>query len=133
MILTSQLLHAVGTSGCGFNSAQLAVLGVTNKKSGWLRGLVGREISEKNYALLLELKGAKPSKQRTIVPKLEMERIANIQKPQGLNRRECKRQIRRFWNCVDANEFTAAEDHINRIAELCREAQAAFARKCEVS
>lgn len=43
------------------NSAQMHLLGLPRKlKSGWMRGLVGKEIPNWMYARALELKGRKP-------------------------------------------------------------------------
>ncbi len=65
MILTSNNLHAGGRSGVGFNRKQLEVLGVEwPPKKGWLRALVGTEISEEQYAEFLSHRkaGGKPAR-----------------------------------------------------------------------
>lgn len=47
MKITSEWLHAQATAGCGWTKKQLAVLGVPSPpRAGWLKALVGREISE---------------------------------------------------------------------------------------
>lgn len=58
MILTSQNIHAFGTAGCGFNAKQLQILGVTEKKKGWLTRLIGKEISEEDYRRLMDLRNS---------------------------------------------------------------------------
>lgn len=68
MILTHENLHAIANGGCGFNTAQLHLLDVTEMKSGWLRRLIGTEIHDDTYALLLRLKGAKRKEQLALVP-----------------------------------------------------------------
>ena len=68
MILTHQNIHSIATGGCGFNTAQLHLLNVTNLKRGWLTRLIGTEIPDDTFALLQKLKGAKPIEQRKLVP-----------------------------------------------------------------
>jgi hypothetical protein len=68
MKLTPQNLHALATSGSGFNASQLFLLcGTTKPKKGWLSGLVGTEISETGYDQIMSMKGLKRS-QRSFVP-----------------------------------------------------------------
>lgn len=68
MILTSENIHAVATGKCGFNAAQLTVLGVPVMEKGWLRKLVGKEISEEQYQLLRKLSGADRRERDRLVP-----------------------------------------------------------------
>lgn len=58
--LTSRMLHEVATTGySGWNKKQLAALGVGwPAPRGWLKELVGKEISESQWAKVVELKGA---------------------------------------------------------------------------
>lgn len=70
MILTEQLLKTICNGG-GYNSAQLNILGQpSTAKRGWKEQVIGRQISEDDFALLLQLKGAKPPKQREIYPQV---------------------------------------------------------------
>lgn len=60
MKLTHENLHALATAGCGFNRAQLAVLGVECPPiKGWLSGLIGSEISVEAYDRAMALRGLK--------------------------------------------------------------------------
>lgn len=61
--LTHKLIHSAGTSGCGFNTAQLTLLGVSMPpKKGWLSALIGKEIPDDVWAEVMKHKGAKLSK-----------------------------------------------------------------------
>lgn len=56
IILTSENIHALGTGGVGFTHKQMKLLGVPlPAKSGWLKRLIGTEISVFAYqeAMLL--------------------------------------------------------------------------------
>ena len=53
--LTSKLLHAGGTKGCGFTSAQIRLLGTSPKTKGWLKSLIGETIPVDTYKKFLEL------------------------------------------------------------------------------
>ena len=60
MTLTHENLHAVATSGKGFNKAQLQLLlGTSFPKRGWLKRLIGTDITDELYAEVLALKGKK--------------------------------------------------------------------------
>jgi len=60
MKLTHQNIHAAGYSGCGFNSDQLAILGIQwPPKKGWLSRLIGTDLPDADYQRLYELKGSK--------------------------------------------------------------------------
>jgi hypothetical protein len=68
--LTHENLHATGThpEAGGWNYRQLEILGVKDFSKGWLSKLIGKRISEKNYAELLALKGMRikrPKKSKT--------------------------------------------------------------------
>ncbi len=128
MILTHENLHSIGKSGCGFNSAQLTLLGVTSARKGWLSSLIGKEVSEETWETLLKLKGATVTAQRALVPERLPIWASSNSKPL-FRKSECKKQWRRFWNCIAAGEYLAAEDHVNRIAQLCREANPPSARE----
>jgi hypothetical protein len=68
MILTRALLHSAGTSNCGFNYHQLQALGVPwPPKAGWLTGLIGKEISEDQWQLVLSLKHKRKKERRQIM------------------------------------------------------------------
>lgn len=70
MKLTQQIIHSAGTSGMGFNFHQLYVLGVKwPPKHGWLQGLVGREVSDEVWNLVLSLKGKRRAERREILSK----------------------------------------------------------------
>jgi hypothetical protein len=123
MKLTSQDIHSIGTSGCGFNSAQLTLLGVTSLNKGWLRRLVGVEVSPETFELLKKLKGATPQQQLALVPnrqpvwkdqnrKHEPTRVSQI--------KDCKAQFKSLLACLQAEEYLAAEDHAQEIARICK-------------
>jgi hypothetical protein len=58
--LTHENLHALATAGCGFNRAQLAILGVEWPPiKGWLSGLIGCEIPAEAYDRAMALRGLK--------------------------------------------------------------------------
>jgi len=123
MILTFENIHAVATSGCGFNAAQLHLLGVTDMSRGWVRKLEGKEIPDATYALLLELKGAKPGRQKELVPD---------RRPMPANGRPgsrfcfaqeigaCRVQFRHLLLCLKAGEKIAAQDHARAIVDLLK-------------
>lgn len=57
MKLTAEILHSAGTGGCGFNRQQLQLLGVGwPPKKGWLIRLVGQEVDDRTWQLVLKLK-----------------------------------------------------------------------------
>lgn len=70
MTLTSKNLHSIATAGSGFNGAQLSILGVTDMSRGWLQKLIGREIPDETFDLLMSLKGLKPKDQKKLVPEI---------------------------------------------------------------
>lgn len=59
MRITLEFLKAGGTNGMGWNWDQLKVLGVKSFRKGWLRGLIGQEITEEQARRFLELNGRK--------------------------------------------------------------------------
>ena len=59
ILLTKERLYRGGTSGCGFNRFQLEVLGVEYPpRKGWIRRLVGTEMTLEQYAKFVSLQGA---------------------------------------------------------------------------
>lgn len=69
--LTRENLHALGTSGIGFNRRQLAALGVTEMRKGWLSALIGKTILGVDYDAAMSLRGRRRKKQRDDQPKPE--------------------------------------------------------------
>ena len=64
MRLTFENLHSAGQAGIGFNWHQLRVLGVPwPPRKGWLTALIGTEIDDRKWAVVLALKGV-PKKTR---------------------------------------------------------------------
>ncbi len=60
MKLTHENIHALGTSGVGFNSHQLILLcGTARPSKGWLSRLIGTEIADEVYVQAVALKGQK--------------------------------------------------------------------------
>lgn len=59
MTLTLKTLHALFNEGAP-NSAQLHLLGVKKARRGWLKQMVGREITDDLYQQVLSIKGRKP-------------------------------------------------------------------------
>lgn len=66
MILHWTTIHQAGShNGVGFNSYQLRLLGVKwPPKEGWLVELVGEEIQDKLWSLILELRNVKRKSER---------------------------------------------------------------------
>lgn len=62
MKLTVDLIKAGMTNGVGINRKQGKLLGVDIKKSGWLKSLIGKEISEEVYNTYVLLKGTAGAK-----------------------------------------------------------------------
>lgn len=57
MILTNENLHDLGTKSRGFNRKQIEYLGLKwPPRKGWLKSLVGTEISDEDYEQLKMLK-----------------------------------------------------------------------------
>ena len=74
MKLTHAMIHSAGTAGCGFNAAQLRLLGVEwPPRAGWLRGLVGQEIPDGVWSAVLALKGARRYQRRQTLNKGKLE------------------------------------------------------------
>ena len=70
MKLTHDNIHAVATARKGFTKEQLAIFGIAwPPKKGWPKRLIGTEISDSDYARLMELKGSK-SKTTQIHPEI---------------------------------------------------------------
>lgn len=58
MILTRELLHQACTKKDGFTRAQVESLGITwPPKKGWLSGMIGKEVTEEQYAEFVRLNG----------------------------------------------------------------------------
>lgn len=56
IILTSENIHMIGTSGVGFTKQQLKLLGVQlPAKKGWIKDLVGTQIDARNYRKAMSL------------------------------------------------------------------------------
>lgn len=57
MKLTFEILHSAGKGGIGFNWHQLRVLGVPwPPPRGWLQALIGTEIDDRKWQIVMELK-----------------------------------------------------------------------------
>lgn len=115
MILTSENIHAAGTNGIGFNSAQLTLLGATDNDKGWLRKLVGKEISDDDYQKLLSLKGAKKQAQIAIVPN---RRKFFVQKPKKGTDFQLKQQFHHVLASIKAGQLISAQDAARKILEI---------------
>ncbi len=64
MKLTFEILHSAGKGGIGFNWHQLRILGVPwPPPSGWLKRLIGTEIDDQKWQVVLALKAC-PKKER---------------------------------------------------------------------
>ena len=125
MILTRENIHQAGNCG-GFNSAQLTLLGAENSKHGWLRKLVGKEISDDDYQKLIELRGATKQKQIEIVPERKSFFISSARKPDGteLARKkllnDIRSQVKNMLLSLKAGEGLSAQDHARRILEILK-------------
>lgn len=116
--LTWEGLHALGTNGCGFNSHQLALLGVKEKKSGWLRKLVGTQISRATYDELTKLTGLTREKRRDLgyaKIKISEPNSPPRRDPMRAAKKRVNQQYRHLRTCMDAGELIAAEDHAQAI------------------
>lgn len=90
MKLTHQLIHSAGTGGIGFNFHQLRVLGIPwPPAKGWLSSLIGREIPDDQWNLVLSLKGKRRADRRRILNGTRFERAVSQQPPR-------KRDLRRM-------------------------------------
>ena len=58
MIFTKQILIDGRSSNGGYNSKQLAILGIDtqNLRKGWMRSLIGKDLSEEKIKQFLNLK-----------------------------------------------------------------------------
>jgi hypothetical protein len=89
MKLTREIIHSAGTRGEGFNRAQLALLKVPwPPQKGWLANLVGQEVSDEDWQLILRLSGTDRKTRRELLegntaPGLFAERKPRKQKPNG--------------------------------------------------
>lgn len=112
MKLTRNLLHSIGQSGRGFNSAQLKILGVKKKSKGWLSMLIGNEVSEADWLKLNQLRGMKPRQRSAILsePQLPLREATIMPK--------CELQFRRVLQCLEAGEKFSALDHAKEIIRL---------------
>lgn len=121
MILTHENLHSIATAGCGFNAAQLHLLGVTDMSRGWLRKLIGREIPDETFALLGTLKGAKPGRQKELVPDRApwpQGGSAGARIDYGRERFDCRKEFKNLLLCLKAGEKRAAQDHAKAILDI---------------
>lgn len=67
MVLSYDHIQSLGTleDGIALNSYQLRLLGIGwPPKRGWVSGLIGREIPDDLFRLLMELRGAKKKRER---------------------------------------------------------------------
>lgn len=65
MKLTWEIIHSAGRSGCGFNWHQLRVLQLPYPPpKGWLTRLIDTEVSDKEWDLLMALRGPLPKRAR---------------------------------------------------------------------
>jgi len=122
MKLTLQDLHSIGNGGCGFNSAQLTLLGVTDVSRGWLKRLVGHEVADETMRLLCELRGASVARQKELVPHRDSVWARESKKNQPrhvVQIQECRAQFRRLLLCLRAGEQLSAQDHAREIVRLC--------------
>ena len=116
MKLTRENINSLSNFG-GFNSAQLTLLGASDKRKGWLSKLIGNEVSDDDWQKLIELKGAKKQAQLEIVP--ERRQFSNTEKkPENPTVLAVKQQFDRLVQCLEAGENVAAQDHAKRIVEL---------------
>ena len=95
--LTDKNLHALGTNGKGFNKKQLHILGISwPPKGGWLKQLIGTEITNEQYQTLLSLRNAKQngyiSKETPLQRKPEQQHTAPNNQYINLLRR-CKSEL----------------------------------------
>ncbi len=68
MKLTHSLIHSAGRSGVGFNYHQLKVLGIHwPPKKGWLSSLIGKDISDEQWKLIVAMKGKGRNERRRIL------------------------------------------------------------------
>lgn len=70
MILSSDLLHSASTSdsGHGFNWTQLKLLGVSwPPHKGWLSALVGQEVNDRTWELVMRLRYARTKPERQLI------------------------------------------------------------------
>lgn len=144
MKLSRENIQSIATSGMGFNSAQLTILGVKNARKGWLSKLMGTEISESDWRLLCELKGTKPKEQTRIFPGRE-----KVWRETTLAAREAARksiqpelpissaaedartplacalesQFRHMMDSVNAGELFSASDHAMGMLWLVEDAR----------
>lgn len=66
--LTREILHSASTNNCGFNREQLYLLGVDwPPVKGWLSGLIGRQVSDETWQMVVKLKGVRNRKQRAFL------------------------------------------------------------------
>jgi hypothetical protein len=86
ILLTHENLHKGQTGNGGFNYAQLAALGVaTPPRKGWLRRLIGTQVSAESYELFLSLKGATQCVKKR---DSELSPLAGYQLPQTEEKRQ---------------------------------------------
>lgn len=63
--LSHRCLHEAASNNGGWNKAQLALLGIEwPPVQGWLRSLVGKEVSDQTWGQVMALRGVKPKEQK---------------------------------------------------------------------
>jgi len=118
--LTDENLHALGTNGKGFNKKQLSVLGISwPPKGGWLKKLIGTEITNIQYQTILSLRNAKQneyiSKETPLQPKPEQQHIVSDKQYINLLKR-CKAEL-----MFPLDELTDLRQNIiTEIDNLCK-------------
>lgn len=119
MKLTHDNLHALGTNGQGFNKKQLHMLGVSwPPKGGWLKKLIGTEITDIQYQTILSLRNPKQngyiSKETPQQRKPEQHTVSDSQYINLLKR--CKAEL-----MFPLDELTPLRQNIiNEIDNLCK-------------
>ena len=123
MTLTHQNLHDLGNKGGnGFNRGQLHALGIAwPPKDGWLRRLIGTEISKERYALALEMKGMKPAQQKaTLGDEYPNPAEKTRQAPPASGDTKIFAEIERLAASLRAGERYSALDHAENIVRILR-------------
>lgn len=119
VILTAENLHELGNNGCGWNGHQLKILGVTEKKSGWLKRLIGKEIPISTFEELKRLRGVKRAERHALGYEPMKAPKVNRAKPPM---KRIHQQYQHLRRCLKANELAAAEDHAKAILEIIQTA-----------
>ena len=118
--LTHDNLHALGTNGVGFNKKQLHMLGISwPPKGGWLKKLIGTEITDIQYQTILSLRNPKQngyiSKETPLQRKPIQQHTVSDKQYINLLRR-CKAEL-----MFPLDELTDLRQNIiNEIDNLCK-------------